>query len=104
MCDPVSATIAIGTIAGAAFTKHENDKAESRARQRAETNRKQQAAERNAQERNTLSEATPLLIKKGGSSAKGLASLRAQSGGGATGSNNLGLGGDATPGLNITKV
>jgi len=105
MCPPAvqAALIMAGTTAIA--TKYQSDQnkaAEERQIKRQKEAEKRAAAERNAQEQNTLSEASPLLIKQGGKSSKGLSQLKV-AGSSSKGYNSLGMGGSNSTGLNIAN-
>ena len=103
MCDPVSVGLAIaGTAVSMKYQSDQNDKAQREMKKQQEEARKQAAAEKNAQDKNILSEATPLLIKQGGKSKKGLSQLKLP-GSNAGGYNALGMGGSNSTGLNIAN-
>jgi 3'-phosphoadenosine 5'-phosphosulfate (PAPS) 3'-phosphatase len=103
MCDPVSVGLAIaGTAASMKYQSDQNDKQRREMKKQQEEARKQTAAEKNAQEKNTLSEASPLLIKQGGKSSKGLSQLKV-AGSSSKGYNSLGMGGSNSTGLNIAN-
>ena len=106
MCPPAAAAIAsalIGVAGSKYIADQQNAKAEARMKRQQKEARERAAAERNAQEQNTLSEATPLLIKRGGKSKKGLSQLKVP-GSSTSGYNALGMGGENATGLNIANV
>lgn len=103
MCDPVSVGLAIaGTAASMKYQSDQNDKAQREMKKQQEEARKQATAEKNAQQSNQTSEASPLLINSGGKSNKGLSQLKVP-GKSAGGYSSLGMGGSNNTGLNIAK-
>lgn len=104
MCDPVSAAIAVATVAGSKYVADEqNAKAERRMKKQQEDAKASRAAEKKANDANALEGNTPLLIKSGtGKAAKGMSQLKVP-GGSASGYSSVGMGGTNSTGLNISN-
>jgi len=102
MCNPAVAAALIGVAGSKYIADEQNKKAERRMKEQQEEAKQRAVAEKNAQRGNQLSAANPVLINKGGQSAKGLDKLKVPSKS-AGGYNALGMGGSNSTGLNISN-
>jgi len=102
MCSVPIAAALIGVAGSKYIADEQNAKAEKRMKEQQEEAEERARAEKNAQRGNQLSAANPILINKGGQSAKGLDKLKVPSKS-AGGYNALGMGGSNSTGLNISN-
>lgn len=103
MCDPISVGLAIvGTAGAMKYQSDEADKQRNEMKKQQKEAEERARAEKNAQRGNQLSAANPILINKGGQSAKGLDKLKVPSKS-TGGYNALGMGGSNSTGLNISN-
>lgn len=102
MCSVPIAAALIGVAGSKYIADEQNAKAEKRMKEQQEEAEERARAEKNAQRGNQLSAANPILINKGGQSAKGLDKLKVPSKN-AGGYNALGMGGSNSTGLNISN-
>ena len=102
MCNPAVAAALISVAGSKYIADEQNKKAEQRMKEQQKEAQERAKAEKNAQRGNQLSAANPILINKGGQSAKGLDKLKVP-GKTASGYNSLGMGGSNSTGLNISN-